>query len=303
MNWALLTPYRSAAWDGERLLFGAGTRRQNAPRGAAAEAAWRGYFAAIFAPPGSAGRNLVAVRVIPSLIQGARQAEVDRMAHAEPVRSDPDPEPDIGSLAEAAAAAASCRRCPLYAHATQTVFGAGPEGAEVMFVGEQPGDREDLAGAPFVGPAGQLFDRALATVGIDRRRVYVTNAVKHFKFTPRGKRRIHSKPNAGEIAACRFWLDLERRLVRPRLIVALGATAAQSLTGKAAPIAARRGRKLELPDGAALLVTVHPSYLLRLPDRDRAAEELRRFEADLRAVKAFIDRRGHAARGSGPVAA
>jgi len=210
---------------------------------------------------------------------------------------------EITSLAAAREAVGGCRCCPLYEHATQAVFGEGPAGAEVMFVGEQPGDQEDQQGKPFVGPAGQVFDAALAAAGIDRRRVYVTNAVKHFKFTPRGKRRIHAKPNSGEIAACRFWLDLERALVRPKLVVALGATAAHSLMGKAAAISALRGKKLELPDGAALIVTVHPSYLLRLPDRARASEERARFEADLKAVRVFIDRRGDEARRGGPLAA
>jgi uracil-DNA glycosylase family protein len=199
---------------------------------------------------------------------------------------------EIVSLADARAAVQGCRRCPLYEHATQAVFGEGPQNAEVMFVGEQPGDQEDLAGKPFVGPAGQLFDKALEKIGIDRRRVYVTNAVKHFKFEPRGKKRIHSKPNAGEIQACRFWVNLEREFVRPKLVVALGATAVTSLMGKAASITSLRGKKIELPDGGTLLVTVHPSYLLRMPDRDKAAEEMKRFGADLGAVKAFIDRRG-----------
>jgi len=206
----------------------------------------------------------------------------------------------ITSLADARAAVQGCTRCPLYQHATQAVFGEGPQNAEVMFVGEQPGDQEDLAGKPFVGPAGQLFDKALEKVGIDRSRVYVTNSVKHFKFEPRGKKRIHQKPNAGEIQACRFWINLEREFVRPKLVVALGATAVTSLMGKTASISSLRGKKLELPDGAALLVTVHPSYLLRMPDREQAAAEQKRFEADLRAVKAFIDRRGDEVRRGGP---
>jgi uracil-DNA glycosylase family protein len=209
---------------------------------------------------------------------------------------------EITTLAAARAAVQGCTRCPLYQFATQAVFGEGPTTAEVMFVGEQPGDQEDLAGKPFVGPAGQLFDKALEKVGIDRRRVYVTNAVKHFKFEPRGKKRIHQKPNGGEIEACRFWINLEREFVRPKLIVALGATAVQSLMGKAASITSLRGKKLELEDGSNLLVTVHPSYLLRIPDRDKAADEQKRFEADLRAVKAFIDRRGDEVRHGGPLA-
>jgi DNA polymerase len=220
-----------------------------------------------------------------------------------PMADDSEAAAQIISLAAARAAVQGCTRCPLYKHATQAVFGAGPKAAEVMFVGEQPGDQEDLAGEPFVGPAGGVFDRALEKVGIDRKRVYVTNAVKHFKFEPRGKKRIHQKPNAGEIQACRFWLNLEREFVRPKLIVALGATAVTSLMGKPASITSLRGKKLELPDGSNLLVTVHPSYVLRMPDRDKAAEELLRFEADLRAVKAFIDRRGDEVRRGGPLAA
>lgn len=220
-----------------------------------------------------------------------------------PMSDDREQAAEMTSLAAARAAVQGCTRCPLYKDATQAVFGQGPETAEVMFVGEQPGDQEDLAGQPFVGPAGAVFDRALEKVGIDRRRVYVTNAVKHFKFEPRGKKRIHQKPNAAEVQACRFWLNLEREFVRPKLIVALGATAATSLMGKSASITSLRGKKLELPDGSNLLVTVHPSFLLRMPDRDKAAEELARFEADLRAVKAFIDRRGDEVRSGGPLAA
>jgi len=326
MQWAILTPYRSAAYDGETLVFGDGARQQDAPRGDAMEEAWRTYFASIFNParlkvammksemPVKYWRNLPEASLIPQLIRGAKQAEDDMVARAATIpparhmraearKVDPEAAAAIVSLADARAAAQGCTRCPLYEQATQAVFGEGPEHAEVMFVGEQPGDQEDLAGRPFVGPAGQVFNTALDKVGIERSRVYVTNAVKHFKFEPRGKKRIHSKPNAGEITACRFWVDLERELVRPKLIVALGATAVQSLMGKAASIASLRGKKIELPDGGTLLVTVHPSYLLRLPDRVRAAEELEHFEADLRAVKAFIDRRGDDVRHGGPMAA
>ncbi len=232
----------------------------------------------------------------------ARNHPVSEMI-APPKENTMDDRAEIVSLAAARAAVQGCHRCPLYEHATQAVFGEGPEMAEVMFVGEQPGDQEDLAGKPFVGPAGQVLDRALEAVGIDRQRVYVTNAVKHFKFEPRGKKRIHQKPNTGEIQACQFWLNLEREFVRPKLVVALGATAVQALMGKAASITSLRGKKLELPDGATLMVTVHPSYLLRIPERERAAEERKRFEADLRAVKAFIDRRGDSVRHGGAFAA
>ena len=182
--------------------------------------------------------------------------------------------------------ARDCTRCHLFKHATQTVFGEGPLDASIMFVGEQPGDQEDLAGRPFVGPAGQLLDKALEAAGIDRSTVYVTNAVKHFKFVPRGKRRIHNKPDAGEIEACRWWIDHERELIRPPVTVALGATAAQSLFGKAMAIGKNRGAPLELPDGGECWITVHPSFLLRIPEEDRKREEKKLFLRDLKRIKA-----------------
>ncbi len=179
-----------------------------------------------------------------------------------------------------------CARCDLYEPATQTVFGEGPLDAKIMFVGEQPGDQEDLAGRPFVGPAGQLLVRALEAAGIDRSTVYVTNAVKHFKFAPRGKRRIHDKPDAGEITACRWWIDHERELIRPPVTVALGATAAQCLFGKAMAIGKNRGVPLQLVDGSECWITVHPSFLLRIPDEDRKREEKKLFLRDLKRIKA-----------------
>ncbi len=168
--------------------------------------------------------------------------------------------------------AAACRACPLWRDATQTVFGEGPPDADIVFVGEQPGDREDRAGRPFVGPAGLLFDKALEEAGVDRRRAYVTNAVKHFKFEPRGKLRLHKKPNAGEINVCRRWLFAEIEVIEPRLAVALGATAAQSLAGRPVAIGRNRGETLVLESGLRVVVTVHPSSLLRLPkEADREA--------------------------------
>ena len=178
--------------------------------------------------------------------------------------------------------AAHCTRCGLYKCATQTVFGEGPADADLMIVGEQPGDQEDLAGKPFVGPAGQLLDRALNEAGVDRSRAYVTNAVKHFKFEARGKRRIHSKPNAGEISACRWWIDQERAIIAPKRIVMLGTTAIHSLMGKSLTLTSQRGRDITLPDGAAARATIHPSFLLRMPDRSRAEAEFERFVADLK---------------------
>jgi DNA polymerase len=164
------------------------------------------------------------------------------------------------------------------------VFGQGPVHASVVFVGEQPGDQEDLAGKPFVGPAGQLFDRALTEAGIDRSRVYVTNAVKHFKFEPRGKRRIHKKPSSSEIEACHWWLENELRLLEPRFAVALGATAARALTGRDTVISRTRGKLMALRDGVEGFITVHPSFLLRLPDAESKAREFKRFVADLKLV-------------------
>jgi DNA polymerase len=183
-----------------------------------------------------------------------------------------------------------CTRCDLYRHATQTVFGEGPLDAAIMFVGEQPGDQEDLAGRPFVGPAGALFDAALEKAGIDRSTVYVTNAVKHFKFVLRGKRRIHNKPDAGEITACRWWIDHERELIRPPITVALGATAARSLMGKVVTISKVRGEPLTLSDGSECWVTAHPSSILRAPNEEARKEGKRLFLRDLKFIKARADK-------------
>ena len=180
--------------------------------------------------------------------------------------------------------AMGCTRCPLYRDTTQTVFGEGPVNAPLLFIGEQPGDQEDLAGRPFVGPAGQLFDRALEEAGIDRTKAYVTNAVKHFKHERRGKRRIHQTPETPEIQACRWWLTQELELVRPRIIVALGATAARALLGKAVTISRVRGAPIALENEVQGWVTVHPSYLLRMPDAARKVEERARFVEELREI-------------------
>jgi uracil-DNA glycosylase len=203
--------------------------------------------------------------------------------------------PSLSSLKTLRIEATDCRACHLWKDATQTVFGEGPQTAQIMLVGEQPGDKEDLAGKPFVGPAGQMLDRALEDGGIERNKVYVTNAVKHFKFVPRGKIRLHQKPNTSEIKACRPWYERELAAIKPDLVVAMGATAAQSVFGKITPINKTRGRLIDLDDGIKALVTVHPSYLLRLPDAEAKAREYQRFVDDLRIAADLLKKSAHAA--------
>ena len=190
--------------------------------------------------------------------------------------------PNTSSLSALREAARACTACHLYKRATQTVFGEGPKRAAIMFVGEQPGDYEDLVGKPFVGPAGQIMNRALEEAGIARQEVYVTNAVKHFKWEPRGKRRIHQKPNAREIAACRPWLEAELRIVKPKLVVLLGATAAQTIFGSSFRVTRERGKVLSSKFAPKIVATVHPSSLLRQPDEASREREYRNFVADLR---------------------
>jgi DNA polymerase len=207
------------------------------------------------------------------------------MARATEEYARPAQPPNTSSLAEVLAAAKTCTACHLYERATQTVFGEGHKGATMMLVGEQPGDHEDVAGKPFVGPAGKIMDRALEEAGIDRAEVYVTNAVKHFKWEPRGKRRIHKKPNSREIAACRPWLEAELRIVKPRLVVAMGATAAQTIFGPAFRVTRERGKVLSSKFAPKVLATVHPSSLLRQPDEESRQREYERFVADLRSAR------------------
>ena len=318
MRWTILTPHASADWDGETLTIGPGASEADAPAEDATEELWRTYFQNIFNParlkvkamqkemPKKYWRNLPEASLIPDLIAGADKAAtemVERMPtspaphHAKiqarhwPAREDPSVVAELAddaSLGEIREAAKACKRCPLWRDATQTVFGEGPETAEVVFVGEQPGDQEDIAGKPFVGPAGKMFDAILDEAEIERQKTYVTNAVKHFKFEPRGKRRIHSKPNAGEVQACRWWLDKELALIRPKLAVALGATAALSLLGKAVPITKMRGQVIEREDGLRVFLTIHPSYILRIPDPADKEAERERFLQDMQAVKGLM---------------
>ena len=308
MRWSILTPELCVHWDGEQLDFTPGATRTDAPDGDPLEETWRTYYASIFNParlkvkamtkemPKKYWRNMPETSLVSSLIAaaGTRTEAMVAKGASETVpavaRNSQLDEPIVyDSLAEARAAAMSCTRCPLYKDATQTVFGEGPARAKLMFVGEQPGDQEDLAGRPFVGPAGQLFDRALADAGIDRADTYVTNAVKHFKWEPRGKRRLHKTPDAREVDACRFWVDHERALVKPRLIVGLGATAARSLLGKPVTISRTRGAPIDLGRGSEGWITVHPSFLLRLPDEAARQVEYRRFVDDLRRIQARLE--------------
>jgi probable DNA metabolism protein len=290
MAWSILTPEVSLHWDGETLSEGPGASRAEAPEGDPIESVWKTYYASIFNParlkrgamlkemPKKYWKNMPETALVAELVAGAQAREANMVEAGRGKIG--------GNLRTAWEAvreeARGCTRCHLYKCATQTVFGEGPLDAKILFVGEQPGDQEDLAGRPFVGPAGQLFDRALGDAGLDRKAAYVTNAVKHFKFEQRGKRRIHAKPDAGEIEACRWWIEQERLLVRPPLTVALGATAARSIFGKSVTITAMRGRAHDLPEGGEAWVTVHPSFLLRVQDNKEA--EYARFVADLRVI-------------------
>jgi DNA polymerase len=306
MPWSILTPDLCAHWDGHALSFTAGVSKSEAPGEDRLEETWRRYYASIFNParlkvkamqaemPKKYWRNLPEASIIKPLIEDAERMTGAMIANAatDPHKPQKRPEapmkrmPPTNDLDALREEAAHCRACPLYKDATQTVFGEGPKDATIMLVGEQPGDKEDLAGHPFVGPAGQMLDRALAEAGVDRGKVYVTNAVKHFKFVPRGKIRLHQKPASPEIKACRQWYEREVSAIQPELIVAMGATAAQSVFGKITPIGKTRGRLIDLPDGRKALVTVHPSYLLRLPDPEAKVLEYQRFVEDLRIVAA-----------------
>jgi len=270
------------------------------------EQLWRTYYSNIFNParikihamqaemPKKYWRNLPETSVIPALLEEA-PLRVEEMLKTSARKTDAvdgefgqAPVPDTDRLSEVEAASKRCTACPLYKNGTQTVFGGGPKRAPMMLIGEQPGDYEDVAGKPFVGPAGKMMDRALEDAGIDRKQVYVTNAVKHFKWEPRGKRRIHKKPNSREIAACRPWLEAELRLVKPKLVVCMGATAAQTIFGPTFRVTRERGKVLTSSELAPKIVaTVHPSSLLRAPDEESRKREYAAFVADLKvALKA-----------------
>jgi DNA polymerase len=305
---SILTPDVCLHWDGDRMRASPGADPADAPTEPSLERYWRARYATIFdsarpepsgrqvdAAGGGGSRNPPAVGLIavarqsadsrtPAMVAQPRNEPTQRSLRAAQ-RANRDASYDgllPGTSDEIAAGVQICRRCDLWRCATQGVTGEGPAKARLMLVGEQPGDQEDLAGRPFVGPAGQMLDKALAVAGAPRDRIYVTNAVKHFKYELRGKRRLHKTPDAGEVLACRWWLDAERRLIRPRVIVALGATAALGIFGRPMPIAKNRGRAQQLPDQAQGLVTYHPSYLLRVPDADAKAKAFEQFVEDLK---------------------
>ncbi len=303
MRWSILTPDRCVHWDRKVLTFTEGVPRSAAPTEDAMENLWRTYYASIFNParlkisamtsemPQHYWKNLPEAQLIPSLIAHARpRADTMVTRNAGEVAALQEfsavPLPTTSDIPSLRAAAEHCRACPLWRRATCTVFGEGPERPRVVVVGEQPGDQEDRQGKPFVGPAGQLLNRALAAAGVDRASLYLTNAVKHFKWEPRGKRRLHQRPNAREIAACRPWLEAELRELRPELIVCLGATAGQSVLGRDVRVMTERGETFVTEFGAPALVTLHPSALLRLPEGADPAAEFDRFVADLRKIHA-----------------
>ena len=314
MPWSILTPDVCAHWDGHAVSLTSGIAKTEAPTEDRLEEVWRRTHASIFNParlkvkaipterPKEYWRNLPEASIIKSLIAdtecwigaGIAPAGTEPPQQAEPSmkRKSAASVENIETLREEAA---SCRACPLWKDATQIVFGEGPQAAKIMLVGEQPGDKEDLAGHPFVGPAGQMLDRALQQAGIDRKKVYVTNAVKHFKFIPRGKIRLHQKPNTPEIKACRPWYERELNSIKPDLVVAMGATAAQCVLGKITPINKNRGRLIDLDNGIKALVTVHPSYLLRLPDEDAKVREYARLVDDLRIAADLLGKSARAA--------
>jgi len=293
MPWSILTPDLCAHWDGHVLSFTPGINKTEAPTEDQLEETWRRHYASIFNP---ARPTLKAMEKEtwrnPPEASSIKPPVTDATEEFSMPRKSATAAETIEAFREEAS---RCRACPLWRNATQTVFGEGPKHARIMLVGEQPGDKEDLAGKPFVGPAGQMLDRAMEDAGIDRSKVYVTNAVKHFKFVPRGKIRLHQKPSTPEIKACRPWYERELAAIKPDLVVALGATAAQSVLGKITPINKNRGRPFDLPEGPKALVTVHPSYLLRLPDEDAKVREYERFVEDLKIAAELLKKSARAA--------
>ncbi|MEL6530310.1 MAG: UdgX family uracil-DNA binding protein [Pseudomonadota bacterium] len=294
MNWSILTPRGCIHWDGETMHESGPARREDAPQGDPVEELWKSYYSSIFNParlkvgamlaemPKKYWKNMPEAELIPDLIAGAQAREAGMVAAG--TRDERERPASLSAIGKGIKA---CRDCPIADCGTRTVMGEGDCDAALMIVGEQPGDQEDQQGRPFVGPAGQLLDRFLSQAGIDRSAAYVTNAVKHFKFQQRGKRRIHQSPTAKEIDTCRWWLEAERAVVKPRVVLALGASAARGLLGKTVSIARARGKPMMLEDGSELWVTAHPSYLLRLDGAAREEQEAL-FVRDLAAVEARL---------------
>jgi uracil-DNA glycosylase len=300
MRWSILTPNRCMHWDGQHVTYSSGVTKSSAPTGDAMERLWVAYYSSTFNParfnPEAMQaqllkrnwKNLPEAAVIEPLLREAPRRTSRMLARSEFFRERPSDysvaaPPPGATLEELKAGVGACRACPLWKTASCAVFGEGPRNARVVLVGEQPGDQEDRAGRPFIGPAGQVLDRALAEAQVDRKNVYVTNAVKHFKFEPSGKRRIHKTPNARDIAACRPWLLAELNVLKPELIVTLGATAARSVFDAPIRISAERGRIHQTACGRTL-VTMHPSALLRLPPGTDFELEFERLVADLRLI-------------------
>ena len=295
MRWSILTPQGSLHWDTETMREGPPAERADAPGGDPMEDLWRTYYASIFNParlkvgamlkemPRKYWKNMPEAALIPELVAGAQKRE-STMVEAGTLEFEERPE----TLAAIDKAIHACRKCPIGELDNQAVMGEGPQNAALMIVGEQPGDQEDQSGRPFVGPAGQLLDVHLEKAGIDRQTAYVTNTVKHFKYVQRGKRRLHQSPGAKEIDTCRWWIESERAIVQPKLVLAMGASAARGMLGKTVSISKARGAPIALEDGSELWITAHPSYLLRLEGPARE-EQARLFDADLAAVKERLE--------------
>ena len=299
MKWSILTPKGTLHWDGTTMREGPPARREDAPAGDPTEDLWRTYYASIFNParlkvgamlkemPKKYWKNMPEAALIPELVAGA-QARESHMVEAGSAGFFGEFEDRPETLPAIDKAIHECRKCPIGQLDNQAVMGEGPADAALMIVGEQPGDQEDQQGRPFVGPAGQVLNDHLERAGIERRGIYVTNAVKHFKYVQRGKRRLHQSPTAKEIDVCRWWNEAERAIVKPKLVLALGASAARGLLGKTVSISKARGEPIPLEDGSELWVTAHPSYLLRL-DGAAKEEQERLFAADLAAVKERLE--------------
>ena len=315
MRWSILTPKRSVHWDGTALSFAPGAKPRSAPADDALDELWRTYYAHIFNParlkvkamraemPVKYWRNLPEARAISPLVRAAQRRtqemihadsapaprKAEKWAPAAPSPASATPMPEERTAASLKAELAACERCSLHRFATQAVPGEGMPEARLMLIGEQPGDEEDLMGRPFVGPAGRLLDELLLAAGIDRGAAYLTNAVKHFRFEIRGKRRMHQRPGREHIVSCGWWLRQELSAVRPEVVVALGATAAEALLGRPVQLATLRGRPLRF-GGLVLIVSYHPAYLLRLPDLQRWAEARAKLVSDLRLARQLLDR-------------